>query len=360
MLLYNFRDEDEIKRDMLLNIENTVDRSPNSIVHDALSPASIEFQNAYMELDYVAGKLDIENREALELENYIKQHTNITRNPSTKSNGRVIIGGDEGRVINRGDLVSTGNVNFIVEETKQIGASGKASLLVECEIAGSVGNVPAETITIFPTAISGINSVTNEEPFTNGYDTENDRQLLDRYYERVRRPTTSGNKYHYLYWAKEVVGVGDAKVIPLWNGDNTVKVIIIDSNKQSASEELIQEVQEHIDPNSSGLGEGQAPIGAFCTVVSADERPINLSIKVTRDLNYSLEQIESEIKRLVTDYLKNIAFKKYLISHAQIGSLILSVGGVQDYSNFTINGDIENIALGDTEVAILGEVVVSE
>ena len=73
MLLYNFRSEDEIKKDMLSNIKNTVDRSENSIVHDALGPAGIEFQHMNVELDYVAGKLDVENLEAVELDKFVRK-----------------------------------------------------------------------------------------------------------------------------------------------------------------------------------------------------------------------------------------------------------------------------------------------
>lgn len=358
--MYNFRTEDEIKRDMLRDVKNTVDKSENSIIHDALGPAAIEFQNTYVELDYVSGKIDPENLEAVELEKYTMQNSNTTRKLATVASGIVEISGNEGSMVRAGDLVSTGDMTFVVTESKQIGESLVVEVMVECEEEGSIGNVPAHTIVEFPTSISGLNSVTNPMEVTNGYDDETDRELLDRHYEKIRKPITSGNKYHYLQWAKEVKGVGGARIISLWAGDNTVKVIIIDSNKQDASEELIEQVQEHIDPNSSGLGEGEAPIGAFCTVVSATKKPINISVEVNTGSGYSLEQVKESIEEEVTGYLKQIAFNKNLVSHAQIGSLILSVEGIQDYTNFTINEDIENISITDEEVAVLGEVIVDE
>ena len=106
--MYNFRNEDEIKRDMLKNVKNTVDKTENSIVHDALSPAAIEFQNAYVELDYVAGKIDVENLEGEELEKFIYQRTGtVERKLATRASEKVIVSGQEGSVIKTGDMVST-------------------------------------------------------------------------------------------------------------------------------------------------------------------------------------------------------------------------------------------------------------
>lgn len=65
-------------------------------------------------------------------------------------------------------------------------------------------------------------------------DQETDDELRARYYIKIQTPATSGNAYHYRLWSKEVSGVGDAKVYPLWNGNGTVKVLIIDSNKTGA------------------------------------------------------------------------------------------------------------------------------
>ena len=355
-----YRSEEQIKQDMLKNIENTTDKTQNSLIHDALSPASIEFALMYMNLEEIANKLDVENLKDEELERFINQRTGITRKVATKATTNVIISGSEGSSIRKGDLVGSDTVNFISLENKVIGPTGQITVLVECESPGTIGNVPAVSIKYFPVSIPGLTSVTNPEPVVNGYDAESDYDLRQRYYERIRTPATSGNKYHYLNWAKEVIGVGNARAVPLWAGDNTVKVIIIDSNKQPASEDLINKVQEYIDPGITGLGEGQAPIGAFCTVVSAIPKNINISVTVTKDENYSIEQIKSFIEENITEYLKEIAFKKNLVSYARIGSIILDVDGVLDYTEFKVNEGIENITIENEEVTILGEVVINE
>lgn len=358
--MYEGRTEEKIKQEMLDSISNEVSKSEQSFIHDAIAPAAIKFAEVYIELETLANKLDIENLEGEELERFVYQRTGIRRKPATKATTIVTITGQEGAKISKGDLVGADTVNFISMEDKTIDITGRTEVLVECESPGTIGNVPAGAIKYFPVSIPGLVDVYNPEAVTNGYDAESDTELRQRYYERIQTPATSGNKHHYINWAKEVIGVGDARVVPLWQGDNTVKVIIIDSDKQPASSDLVQKVQEYIDPGISGLGEGQAPIGAFCTVVSAVGKSIDITFTVTRNTSYTIEQVKISVESNIKEYLKSIAFKDDTVSYAKIGAIILNSEGVLDYENLTINGTTSNIAIDYEEVAILGEVVINE
>lgn len=353
-------DREQVLKRILSNIPDRYDKSKGLFPYDFSKATAIEFENKGREIQEVANKLDVENLFGDELERFINQRTGQERKPATKSTTIVTITGQEGAKITFGDLVSADTVNFISTEDKIIDNTGQMTVLVECEEYGTIGNVPAGAIKYFPVSIAGLTSVTNLEAVTNGYDAESDESLLERYYERIRTPATSGNKYHYLNWAKEVTGVGNARVVPLWQGDNTVKVIIIDSNKQPANEDLVAQVQEYIDPNVTGLGEGQAPIGAFCTVVSATGKAIDITFTVTRDTNYTVEQIKANVENNIKEYLKEIAFKDDTVSYAKIGAIVLDSEGVLDYEGLTINLGTSNIAIGNEEVAILGQVVINE
>ena len=359
--MYEDKTEENIKKEMLDNISNKIDKGEKSLTYDAISPVAIELANMYIELDYVVNKLDTENLSGEELERFIYQRTGtVARKPATKATTTIIINGQEGAKISKGDLVGSDTVNFVSIEDKTVDATGQITVTVECEEPGTIGNVPAGAIKYFPVSIAGLTSVTNPEPVINGYDAESDGSLLERYYERIRTPATSGNQHHYLNWAKGVVGVGDAKVFPLWDGPNTVKVVIIDSNKQPANKDLINKVQEHIDPGITGLGEGEAPLGAFCTVVSATGKAINITFTVIKDANYTVEQIKTNVENNIKEYLKSIAFRGNAVSYAKIGAIILDSNGVLDYEGFTINSGTSNIAIGNEEVAILGEVLINE
>ena len=355
-----YKDEEEIKIDMLNNIDNTLDKSQNSFINNSVSGAALELASFYMNLDFVREKLNVENLEGKELEDYIYQRTGLKRKLATYATTLVEIEGEEGAIINIGILVSTGDIDYEVVEESIINSTSKATVKVEAMETGSIGNAPSGAISEFPVTINGLVSVTNPSPITNGYDEENDTTYLERYYERIRTPATSGNKYHYSIWAKEVVGVGDARVVSLWDGDNTVKVIIIDSNKEPASEELIEEVQEHIDPETKGLGEGVAPIGAFCTVVSATGKAIDVNANIVTDNKNTLEDVIIMVKKNIKEYFKEVAFKESIISYAKIGSIVLSTESVIDYSDLLINNGTSNIPILDDEIATLGEVVLIE
>ena len=343
-----YKTEEQIKQDMLNSIKNTVDKTEKSIVHDALSPTAIEIANFYTQLEYVAGKIDVENLEALELETFINQRTGITRRRSTRATTNVIVSGTEGSTIKKGDLFSTDTVDFASLEDVTIDETGQASVVVSAEVEGSIGNVPINSINRFPVSLAGIIDVYNPEPVTNGYDEETDDELRIRYYDKLQRPAKAGNKYHYEQWAKEVIGVGEVRVVPRWDGPLSVKVIIVDINGQPGSEELITDTSSHI--------EEERPFGANVTVIGATPKTIDISVILLLAEGYTDLEAKELIRNNVKEYLKSIAFKAEYISYAQIGNIILDTKGVLDYSDLKVNNGIANISIASEEVAIVGGV----
>ncbi|QNB48217.1 baseplate J protein [Thermanaerosceptrum fracticalcis] len=341
---------DEIQARMLANISNEYDKSEGSFFYDALKPVAIEMEAAYAELETAPENFFVVTATGSNLDKRVAEQ-GLVRKPAVKATTIVIITGNEGAIINSGDKVASDTVNFIIKESKTIGITGQESVLVECEIAGSIGNVPAGAIKYFPITLPGLTAVTNPDPVTNGYDGETDAELRARYFAKVQTPATSGNKYHYRNWALEKSGVGDAKVFPLWNGAGTVKVVIINSNKRAADAQLVTDVANYI--------EEQRPIGATVTVTSAEELVINISVTLTLAAGYTLEQARASIEAKVTDYLKSIAFISDFVSYVIIGSLILQADGVTDYSGLTVNGGTSNITIGAEQVAVLGVVTIA-
>ena len=191
---------------------------------------------------------------------------------------------------------------------------------------------------------------------TGGYDAETDDSLRARYYVAVLTPATSANKNQYVAWAESVSGVGGAKCYPLANGANTVGICIIDSNHQPASAELVAAVQTYIDPGSAGIGEGAAPIGAYCTVTSAVGLSINVACMVTLASGYDAAAVLANVTAGIKVYLASIAFSATYVSCAKIANAINDAEGILDYSGLTINGGTDNITVPDKSVAIVGTV----
>lgn len=347
------KNSNEILQEFLQEIPEQYEKRKCYFLWDILKAISIKMMHTFSKLTFVASKLDINNLKGKELEKFITQRTGIERKKATYAKGVLTIKGNG--TINIGDLFETeGLVQFKSMETKNIVDIG--TINIQSVLSGKIGNVPANSIKKIPITLQGINSCLNENETEGGYDEEVDDDLKQRYFERLREPATSGNIYHYKRWAKEVEGVGEARVIPLWNGHTTVKVIIINSDREPANETLIENVQKYIDPDITGEGRGEAPIGAFCTVVSAKAKNITISVKPIFSKNFDKEQIKKNVIENIKLYLKEIAFIKDILSYAIIGSKILDVEGIIDYSNLEINNQTSNIECLQDEVFLLERV----
>lgn len=321
--------------------------------YDLLAAASIPMEELAVQLQETAEKLDPANLTGEELESYIKSRSGLVRNPPTYASGILQVTGNG--TVNEGDLFeSAGGIQFAATATVEISGSGEVP--IRCTTPGAVGNLPAGSVTMMPVQIAGIVSVSNSDTLTGGYDAESDAAYYDRYILRLQTPPTSGNQYHYRIWALEVTGVGGVQIYPLGHGDNTVDVVIIDVDGQPADEELVQRVQTHIDPGSKGLGEGEAPIGAYCYVSGAEPKELDLSMTVQTLPGAEQEAVTAAVKAAVAAYLKGIAFAQDYVSYARINAAVLEADGVQDVSGLTVNGATANVAIGERQVAVLGEV----
>ncbi|WP_207652466.1 baseplate J/gp47 family protein [Anaerovirgula multivorans] len=342
---------EEILKAMLEAVSNKYDTREGSFIWDSLAAVAEQLSKLDDSITIAKEMFITSNLTGDELTTRVRDITGLDRRTAIKATGSVTVTGTG--TINIGDLFETpGGIQFRATETKSIVTSG--TVKIEALIAGSAGNVPAETITLFPITIAGFTTVINPDVGSGGFDEESDTDLVQRYYEKLREPATSGNIAHYKQWAKEVEGVGGVKVFPLWNGVNTVKVVIIDSDRQPATQTVVDAVQNYIDPDSAGLGEGEAPIGAYCTAISASALNIDISVGITLKTGYVLSTVTENIENNIVEFLKSIAFKEDFVSYALIGNAILNSEGVADYANLTLNGGTSNVTIDDEEVAILG------
>jgi uncharacterized phage protein gp47/JayE len=347
---------------MLGNMSDATDKTEGYLTYDNASASSIEMNKALTKLDDVVTKFDISNLVGDELDARVYERTGLTRNEATYATTSLTINGNV--TIDIGDLFqTTSRVQFASTDTKTITTTG--TINIKALVAGSSGNVPANQITQLPISISGITSVNNVSTSSGGYDAESDTALLERYYEKIQTPQTGGNIAQFVSLIKAYAGVGDVKVYPTWNGNNTIKLVIIDSNRVPPSTGFVNSAQAYIDPTGStwGQGSGVAPFGAFTTVVAATTKTINVSFTAIKDLNYSDAQRLANFTTALTNYLKSIAFNASAVSYNKIGSLIIDTEGFTDYSNLTINGGTTQIPLSYTailtECPVTGTVTIS-
>ena len=351
----------EVENNILNHIPDDYVKDVGTFTRDLTKAFAINSQELEKKIEILFEKLDANNYFGEELERFVFQKKGLHRKQAKASKGELEVKGNG--VISIGDIFETDSgTRFKALERKEIIGAGK--IRIEAIIAGESGNVGANTIRLIPITIQGIISVNNPQPTYDGYNAETDDSLRERYFIEIQKPATSGNIYHYMQWAREVVGVGDSKIFPLWQGNNTVQIVIIDDNKLAANQELVERVQNYIDPKgenniSWGTGAGQAPIGAYCTVSSATSKKININCTLILKHGYTLEPLKPLIKAEIKKYLKNIAFQRNSVSYAVLSSWILQVEGVQEWTAFTINGGHENISIGEKEIAELGDVSIN-
>jgi len=356
--------QEQLITDMLANISDDYEKSIGFLTRDLTFTNAIELAKLYQAIVSIANLRLVKDLTGDDLTARVYDNKGLVRKLSTRAKVALNITGTG--TVSKGDVFSTAtDLQFASLEEKNIVGTG--TILAECLQGGIIGMVGANSIIAMPVTIQGIVGVSNPAPSYDGFEEEADENLVERYYEVLKSAITSGNMAHYEFWAKSVAGVGKAKVLPLWNGQNTVKTIIINVDMQPASLDLIKQVQEYIDPMGInnvtwGTGAGEAPIGAYCTVTTAIAKSIDITVDVDLASGYDVAEIQTAIKQEVAAYLKTIAFSdtiKY-VSHAKIGSLILQVPGVMDYRNLSINGSpTANVDILDEEVAIVGNVVVS-
>jgi uncharacterized phage protein gp47/JayE len=351
--------QSDILTALLAAIPNTYDTSVGSWIWDNLNAVAEQIAGIDDNLTIATNELDISNLSGTQLAQRVYDRTGLTPDAATYATGIVTLTGTG--TVNAGNLVETqGGIQFQVTATTNITNSGDVP--IQAMVAGSSGDVPAGTITLFPVTLTGFTAVTNANPTTGGADAESDASLLQRYYNYIRNPATSGNKSDYFNWTTEFQGVGGANVIPLWNGNNTVKIVVVGTDKQPASAAIVSGLQTYLDPGVTGLGDGVAPIGAFVTAESATGLAINFAATLLLASGYDLATVTQNVQAALTTYLQSVASTQYstptaqtaVVSYAKAGDAILNSAGVADYSNLTLNSGTTNIPVLTEQVAILG------
>lgn len=397
--MYESTTYEVILQRMLDRVPNKFDKREGSVIWDTHSPAAIEFQILYLELDTILREAygDTASREFLILR---CKERGITPYPKTQA---ILKGKFMPIDINvTGKRFSIGEVNYIVTEKISEG-----EYQVQCETAGKIGNqylgdmIPIEYIDKL--AVAELTEV-----LIPGEDEEGTENLRQRYFASFDEKSFGGNVADYLEKVNAIPGVGRTKVTRVWNGDispsdmipsETVKawyenviatvegetadwlrfiytaasekklttggvilLTVLDANFDVASDALINTVQETIDPvENIGEGYGLAPIGHVVNVKSAEGVEINIKTELDFDTGYEWNNLKSHIEAAVYDYMlelrKTWADLPYLtVRVSQIERRFLDIQGVVDVKNTTINGLSGNLVLGRYEVPLFGGV----
>lgn len=324
-----------------------LDTREGSIIFNALAPAALELAVMYTELDNVL-KESFVNTASREYILIGCEQMGMDISVFEASSG--VFKGEFDVEVAIGSRWNCDLYNFTVVE--YLDKNGDYyTYKLNCESVGSGANNQTGDLTPITDAPSDLTYAKLTECLIEGENESSDDDIRTAYFEYVNSIVSDGNIAQYKRWCSEYDGIGNAKIFPLWNGSNTVKVSILSASNTRASDTLVQEFQEYLDPNIEGMGNGVAPIGAFVTVTTATEVPINVKASVTMKSGY---KDTSGIVDAITKYLAGIAYEKSMVSYMNIGATILNVEGVETINNLLINNSTANITLGSEEIPILG------
>ena len=346
----NITYEDIMKR-MLDRVPNSMDKREGSIIYDALAPAAVELQLMYIELDTIMNEsfADTASREYL-----IRRARERGMIPEPATNAIMKGVFTPATVDVLGKRFSCDNLNYIVVEKITDG-----EYQMQCETVGVEGN--AKVGQMIPIEyIEGLETAELTEILIPGEDEEDTEVFRERYFKSFELQAFGGNVADYKQKTNSIPGVGNTKVTPVWNGGGTVLLTIINSNFEAASNELIQVVQDTIDPTQDANGSGLAPIGHIVTVESARDVPVNITTKITYDGSHSFDALKAEIESVVNGYLGELRETwgdvEYLtVRSSQIDARLIDIAGIVDIQDTYVNG-IKSFDLGKLEIPTMGSV----
>ena len=340
---------------MLERIPDSMDKREGSVIYTALAPAAAELNLLYEQLAWAFDQVfvDTAERDALVLR--------------ARERGLSPIPASAARV--KGEFTP----DTLAVPTGTRFNLGMHNYYVDCELAPGVYKLICETEgAILATGdlipidyIPGLETAKITEILVPGEDEEDTEVFRARYLNSFTSLAFGGNIADYKEKVNEVQGVGGVKVIPHWDGGGTVKLIIINSDYDAPSAELVDFVQTAVDPSvNSGEGYGIAPIGHIVTVEGATSEEVDLSAKLMLETGYTISEVLPAVHGVLDAYLLELTkewenLPNVVVRRAALQALMLNVEHIIDVKDMTLNGLATNLVIASNAVPKRGDVNVT-
>ena len=335
-----------IKQRIFYNINIDIDKREGSFLSNMVSPLSEELAKAYINMSDILSLGFIEDTFDTYLDKRVSEF-GVYRKQGSKAIGEIKVEGKEGAIITNGTLIKANDLYFTVLNDIELPIDN--ILYVEANEVGYKYNLLANTEFELVEKNDKVTSLINETDFKNGIDIESDEDLRKRFIKIVNNPSTSGNKNHYEEWALEVNGVSRAIVYPLWNGNGTVKVMVIGNDNKPVLEDVRKNVEDHITENM--------PIGCQLTVTTPTNLDATIVATIELKEGYEIEEVKQEFEAKINEYLKSVTNE---FTYSKVYGLLANIIGIEDIGTLTINGGNSNITISEDKIINISEINISE
>lgn len=356
--MFNARSLTDIRNEILNAMQNALAKNEGTYNFDiagstALGISSLEEYIEWLQLQLFPWTVTDDYYLDLHM-----QVWNLTRRTPTYATGAVTFTGEPNTNIQDGTIViSRLGVEYKTLTSVIIGPTGTADTDIESLTAGPAGNCAIGDITTLQISIVGVDSVTNADRISGGFEIESIESCKERMREKASLPAHSGNKNDYYLWSKEVSGVGEVEVVGAGEHGVTpgnVNIYITDYQYAPATPELITDVQDYLNTKK--------PVNDNTTVFSKSALNLSVAINTVTVMSgkYTKAEYIAEVEQIIRSAISTGQYViGGLVSIPRTISLVMSIEGTIDLNNLTINGGTSNIPVAYNQIPVLVSVVIT-
>lgn len=355
---------EDLFNQMMARIPDTMDKRESSLPYLVLMPVAVEMKQLLLDLDYV---LDNSFADTADRAHLIQIAKEMSLAPNTATPTKVT--GKFNISVDKGQRFTTGKYIFFITGLAEKAGDGFYYVAMESEQSGALNDEDYLNQSIVPITLQGaamqIKDLTTamivsiDERGENEEDTE---AFRNRYFQAMKWNSYGGNIADYKEMLSTLPGVGGVKVVPVWNGGGTVKLVITDSSNKIPSADFVKNVQEKIDPPGyEGQGMGLAPIDHKVTVEAAEALDINVSFDIQLADGQTWESVKPAVTSAIEDYIAKQRegwedVQGLPIRIAYIEGAVLDLPTVVDVQNTRLNGADKNVICGEYQLPVLGTI----
>jgi uncharacterized phage protein gp47/JayE len=235
-------------------------------------------------------------------------------------------------------------------------AAGTASVnaTVQAQNAGAQGNVQVGQISLIASAISGVDTVTNSTPFTNGVDAESDAALRARFVNFIN--TRSLATKQAIGYAISSVQQGltwtiAENVLPDGTSQMGNFVVTVDDGSGAPSASLLSAVETAAD--------AARPIGSTFSVQGPTIVTANISLTLTTSPASNKGSLVGPVANAIEAWVNALPIGAVL-PYSRIAALAYGVDQtISDVTLVLVNGGTADIGGGPTQAVKVGTLAVN-
>ena len=311
-----------------------------------------ELQSLLMQADWVLDQSFPQTAQGMYLD-YHAETRGITRGAAEKAAGVIRFAAADKVTaacpIEKGTVCMTAEgVRFETTEDVAIAVGSQwVDVPAQAAEAGAGGNVIAGTVTLLSAMPVGVVQCTNPAAFSGGCDAESDEALRGRVLASYQRLPNGANAAYYEQEAMRYPGVAAAKAVGRARGIGTVNVVIAthagvpDAALLAAVETDLQKKRE---------------IAVDVKVLA----PAVETVAVTAALKAAPGYTFAEVKAGAQSALEALFTGELLGKSVTTARLLTLLCGVEGVENVHLTAPAADVAVGSTELPMLGTVTISE